>query len=1351
MNSAEKAGSFLPVPLLKWITEGIEEKRFPAVVAFADVSGFTAMSETLAKIGKEGAETLTGILNHYFTAMIDRIGRGGGFVGKFGGDAMTIFFPAENERELPEVVKTAIAACCDLQSAMEPFYSIKTKAGEFSLGMKVGVSSGQVLFRVVKDKDGSSDYILAGQPLDNAAEAEHHGKSGEVILSPEVFRHCQVCGEELDHGFVRIDAARVPKVERGYAPLVPDASWNEFARAFIDPPIYHRMQLGIDSVGEIRRVSVIFLAFSGFDYDSDVTVGDKLNELYRWVQSVTKSYNGSINKLDMGDKGSKLLITFGTPIAHEDDERLAVRCGLELVMSPEAQKYWNGRVSAGIATGVVFAGEVGAPTRQEYTVMGTGVNLSARLMGRAKPGELLIDDATFNRVEPLVNCLPAEMVSLKGILQPIPVHSVIELKPIADTSTRVQNPFVGRVNELESIRDVIRTVHKGSQRTLVVRGDAGAGKSRLIGEVVGELQGMGFSIGAGEALSYAKQSPYLAIISVLRGLMDVPTSSESFIPQIESIVGNADPEHAYRTPIIAQLLGIRAPENEITQYFDAKLRQENMFDFLVQYFKYMCGASPVAVIIEDVQWIDRSSLELLAYIIQNLSDFPLLITIIRRPYSRQFISPHIGQIEKASSAFTIDVGELDRDEQTELVLKEFHADEIESDLIDFIISKSQGNPAFIEELIKNLMALKNLQVVSRDDRKVVCAAGDLSKVEVPDSLNSLIMSQLDRLGAESKLTVKLAAVIGRRFSRELVIGSYPVEIDKQRIDETLRELSTLDVIKNEDTDLLQYIFKNLLTRDVAYDSLLFAHRREYHRRIGLCLEQIYTDSIYEQCEELARHFYQSEDSSRAVRYLKIAGDKASALYANESAEDYFTRALEKVVDSDPESEFGLLSARAKVFSIIGKMEAQKTDLEKALQISINRNDLRGKVETLDSLALYYIKTNNLSVLEQVISEAREILERIDHPVARIGIFAKMGALKYARNDFRGAIQHWENGSAEAERIGDMVGLSVALTNCGVGHRALGDLDKAMELYQRSISIDKSSGNLKSEAVNLGNLGALYHHRGEFSAALEAYQKALEIGRGIGSKEIQARNLGNIALLYQIRGEREKALESQRQKLSIEQMMGYKRGQAVTLGNIGAWFAENGDFDEAVDYYNQALTIIRELNLTSEEPRLLMNMGLALQFKGDLAKALSLLTEAVRKAVEVKNKVAEEYARRYLGFACYESRQFDEARNQFQISGDVATSLGSKVGMAAVKVGVGLVNIVMSNDDSLFKEGYDEVRKLGDAEIVIKGAVLFAKWSIEIDRESDRAVAILNDALEIARAGGRRRDIMVLEPLIRQFP
>jgi len=1355
MNLAEKTGSFVPAPLLAWIADGVTERRFPAVVAFADVSGFTAMSEKLASIGREGAETLTGILNSYFSAMISRIHARGGFVGKFGGDAMTIFFPQNDGEALGETVRRAVAASCGLQTAMDPFLSIQTKAGTFSLGMKVGIGVGDVLFKLVSDAEGTRDYLLAGKPLDAAAEAEHHGSSGEVILGPSAAAICKTCGAPRDEIFIVLaHPNETPDLAENIASSEITSECHAIARQFIDPAVYHRMLLGLDSVGEIRKVSILFLAFSGLDYDNDSEVGDKLEELYRWVQSVVKRYGGSINKVDMGDKGSKILITFGAPTAHENDELLAIHCGLELVEGQAILNGWGVKSRAGIATGIVFAGEVGAETRQEYTVMGRAVNLAARLMGRAGSGMLLADEATYKRCATLFEFSPPDMAMLKGIAQPIPIYQVIANADSHNSDNRTDSlKLVGRSVEQELLFNVIQQVREQGRRTVVIRGEAGTGKTSLAQYFTSLLQQSGYAVGVGEALSYAKNSPYLSIISALKGLMDLPPGSgEAAAKRLRDIITEADPEHDFRLPIIGSLLGIQIEENDVSRHFDASLRQENLFDFLLQYFRGLTNSTPAAVLIEDAQWIDKNTLELLAYLNRNLNDQPFLLILVRRQYSRQFVSPYISEIEGALSTVVINVPEFTKEETGEFILRELEADSLGHDLLDFVFSKSQGNAAFSEELLHNLKALDKIVLTPTPDGIVATGAGDLSQVDVPDSLNSLIMSQLDRMGEDAKLTLKVAAVIGRRFAQELLAASYPVEIEESRILQNLKELNQSEfILPDDDQGLLSYIFKNLLTRDVAYDSLLFAHRREYHRRVGISLESLHSDALKEHCEELARHFYQTDDDQRAARYYGMAGDKAFDLYANESADDYYSKALERVLtDIDPKTRYHLLTMRAKVYTMMGKTDAWKKDLDEALELAEKQIDLKGKVDTLNTLAQYWLRINKLDEMERVVQEAHRLLSEIDHPFGRITILSKMGALAFTRNDYKTALTHWQEGSYSAEKIGDKSGLSMALTNCGLAHKALGNLDAALDHYQRSIEIDQQMGNLKSEAVNLGNLGVLYHQRGDFEEALEAYHKALEISRKIGSKEIQARNIGNLAVLYQLKGERAKALTSQQEKLAIEMMMGYRRGQAGTLSNIGMWYAEEGELNRAISFYNEALEITRELSLKGEEPRLIINLGLAYHHLGDLDTAINMLSNAVELSDTIGQKVYAQYARRYLGFALMDSGKYPEALSEFRISGQMAAGMGGKVGVAASCVGEGLVELLQGQGSEKLLGGLAEVRRLGDIETLIKAEITYAKWLITKGDANNEAKQHLTDALDIARSSGRKRDILNIEPLLERL-
>ncbi len=1356
MSTCEKAATFLPNTLLTWTEEGKLIHHFPAVVAFADVSGFTAMSEKLASIGREGAETLTSILNAYFTAMINRIERNGGFVGKFGGDAMTIFFPAEDEANLAEVAKCAVATCLELQTAMEDFYDVKTRSGTFSLGMKVGIAAGNVLFQVVGPKEKGREYLLAGLPLDQAAEAEHHGFSGEVIVTPNVVELCGVCGKVLDDGFVKLSAdSERPQFKITKKTIPYKETWADLAKAFIDPPIYNRMLLGLDSVGEIRRVSVIFMSFTGLDYDEDPDVTNKLDAVYNWVYGLTQQHNGSINKVDMGDKGSKIILTFGTPTAHENDAQHAVHCGLKLIRGRGEFNEWGLKWKLGIATGVVFAGEVGAPSRQEYTVMGSTVNLSARLMAKCDPGQLLVDDATYNRTLKYFDFTKPRKFKFKGISQPLPTYEPISVKAVVQRREADQaKPLIGRNAEMNDIAAVIEDVIQQRMRVLVIMGPAGAGKSRLSQETLRLVDDKEFSSGGGEALSYAQKSPYLVWISVLRGLMELISSvkAEENLAQLREIVEQADPEHSFRTPLIANLLGISCPDNEITKHFDAKLRQENMYDFLVQYFKFRTKDKPVAMFFEDSQWIDSNSLELIAYLMRNLADCPLMFVLVRRPYSEKSTLTQITEIEQSETAVNISVNEFDRKLTQEFALSCLDAHTIDKELLNFIFDASHGNASFVEELINNLKSQGKIKLVpDRTGEKIKAEkVGKLADVEVPDSLNSLIMSQLDRLGTEAKLTVKVAAVIGRRFSEAVLKGAYPISIDPESIVNSLDELSVQDMISSiEDEEFFNYIFKKVLTRDVAYDSLLFAHRRDYHGKVGLCLEKMFADSTHKWCDELGRHFYQSEDNKRAVKYLRMAGEKSYYdLYANESAEAFYTMALECAdAERDPEARFFLLKLRSKAEAILGRLDLLKKDLDEALELAEKQNEKKWKVLTLDDLARYYMQVNDLKAMDQVVNEALEILETIDYPLVWINLSEKKGSCSYYMNNFEEALKWWQKSLETAENADDAKGLMTALTNCGTAYKALGSPDKALEYYEKSVDISRRENNKKSEAVNLGNIGVLHHQRGDFDKALDVYNQAFEIARSIGWKEVQARNLGGLALIYQARGERQKALDMYQEKLTIEQTMGYRKGELKTLGNIGTWYAQYGDYETAISHYRQALEIAHELGWKSEEPQWMLNIGLSLHRRGDLDAAKEILADAIRKSVELGYKVAEDYARRYLGFVLIDMDELDRAESEFKTAQEIAKKLGSKVGLASSKVGLGCISMLRNGNRKLLEEGIDDARNVQDAEHFIKGKIALAKYLMDKKAEKKEQLEILQSALEIAKKAGLRRDLIVIEPMI----
>lgn len=358
-----------------------QAERFPAAVLFADVSGFTPLTEMLAQRGSEGPEELTRLLNDYFGRMIALIEAEGGEVVKFGGDALTVVFPAVDE-ELGIATRRAKQSALAMQAAMSDFATLETSAGPVALGMKIGIGAGEILAARVGGVRERWEYVIAGEPLRQAARAEHRAGRGEIVLSPEaaaVISPYPVAPHPLsqpDWAGVQ-DPAAVEAALRAYVPGVVSAWLEEELQEWL---------------AELRPMSVLFLGVGGIDYSQPGAV-DRLHTFLRAAHQTIHRYEGSINKLAVDDKGTVLLALFGAPPrAHEDDPERALRCALDLQGTARAQGL---QLAIGVSTGRVFAGPVGSQTRREYTAIGDTVNLAARLIGVAGPGQVYCDYETY--------------------------------------------------------------------------------------------------------------------------------------------------------------------------------------------------------------------------------------------------------------------------------------------------------------------------------------------------------------------------------------------------------------------------------------------------------------------------------------------------------------------------------------------------------------------------------------------------------------------------------------------------------------------------------------------------------------------------------------------------------------------------------------------------------------------------------------------------------------------------------------------------------------------------------------------------------------------------------------------
>lgn len=1243
---------------------GIKE-RMDAAVLFADISGFTAMSESLARLGKEGAEELTRVLNEYFTTMIDVVYGYGGDVIKFGGDAITCMFVTERGRDLHSVISCALR----MQEKMTGFQAVETKGEVFKLQMKIGISAGQVLSLIAGDPQMGQEYILAGRPLDRMAEAEHYARAGEVVVDKSCLRELNgaVVGEERD-GFVVIGQLPCPPVEKSEK---PEDYWSaiddEMAGRLLDrlvpflpPTVYERILEGQRQfVAEQRRVVSLFVNFFGLDYDSDPEAAQKLQRYYLTMQAIVHRYGGRLNRVITGDKGSLLHIIFGAPVGHEDDEERAISCALAMQgeIGEASVLPFIKEQRIGIASGYVFAGAVGAEQRMEYTVMGDVVNLSARLMQAAAPGEIITDQRTAHKVGQRFVCERLPPIRVKGKQEPVPVYRPAGpqggMKGLWSREMRAgrrASPIVGRAREIALGEAVISRAAAGYGQLLVVTGEAGVGKSRLLAELIATAHARvpGVYALGGDCLSYGSQLPYLPWVDFFNSYFGFEAGrgegNAEKIRRLERGMVEADPALADWTPLLGQLLGLPVPDNELTVALDAQLRKQRLFDITLTLVQHQALRSPLFIMVfEDVHWIDAISLELLNYIARNIAHHRILLIALHRP------TIELMEWMRYSYYNRIELDELPAEDAIRLIQLKLGMTEVPEALKERVLrGEERVNAFFVEEVLNSL--LDRGYLVPRASGTGYELVGELAKAEIPDSIQALVMSRIDRLDEGSKLTIKVASVIGQIFKFWALRGIYPVEITEERLLEHLERLGALDVLPlDQSASELEYIFKHIITQEVAYDSLLFAHRRELHHRVGEYLERTYAGNLEEYYGLLAYHYSRSGDPRKSWEYLVKAGDQARDRYANEAAIAYYSQAL--ALEGAPDDEVASVQeALGNVYRHVGQYEqalkwyeaASSHPLPPARTATLRRRtakawELQGRYDE----AMRYLEL------------ARAALEGVDAAPELARIYSDMGWVAMRRGECERAIEWCYEGLKIAESLPDDAEgqrLKARLEHTlGTVYLQKGEYAQASSHLLSCIKIQEESGDLYRLSQSYNNLAAVYWGQSDYDQAAHYLLESLQVSQRIGHTYGTAMCYSNLGVIYYTLGDYPRAVEHYNQSLALRQQIGDLLGIADVYNNLGEVHYALGEYASALDYLNKAVRLFTEIgNKTAlfDAYKLLAGTRLAL---GDWDGAAAQADRSLELALEIGNREYEGVAHRVVGLVHRAAGRMEGCREHLRAS------------------------------------------------------------------------------------------------------
>jgi class 3 adenylate cyclase/tetratricopeptide (TPR) repeat protein len=1145
--------------------------RVTGAALFADISGFTPLTEALAReLGPQrGAEELTATLGRVFHAVIEALDRRGGDVIYFSGDAITCWIDGDDGVR-------ATAAGLGMQEAIGRVGRITTPAGtEVQLALKVAVAIGRARRFVVGDPQIQLIDVLAGALIDDLAEAEHHAEKGDVLLEPSALKALEGRVELREirrdeehgrsYGVVERLLVDVPVTDVVEPPPLDESLVTQW----ILPEVYERMRVARgELLAELRPAVPVFLRFDGIDYDDDPDAIEKLDGFVRRAQAVMAGYGGNLLQLTLGDKGAYLYGVFGSPVAHEDDEARAAAAALEL---RDLEKTTDARsIQIGVTRGRLRSGTYGHSMRRTFVCLGDAVNLAARLMSAAPPGSIYVEDEIRGAAGEAFIWERLPDMKVKGKSDPIAVHALTgSLERASRRKTRYQLELVGRRKELAQLDQELGRTIDGDGRIVAISADAGMGKSRLIAEFVRNARRRGLFVAFGECQSFGTNTSYFPWREIWRRLLRIDEESsgaEQAARAIESLA-SIDPALAERAPLLNAVAGLDIPDTPLTAGMDAKLRKGSLEDLLSIALRARSAEEPVVLVIEDCHWIDALSRDLLETLGRATAALPVLIVLAYRPTGQP--GGGLG-IERIPDFAEIRLDELEGDDALALIRLKLaqgtpgaESADLPEPLVALLLERSGGNPFYLEELVSYIAG----QGVDPSD------GAALARLQLPDSLQSLVLSRIDAQNDGPRRTLKVASVVGRVFEAPVLPGAYPELGSLDDVRAHLTDLRAADLVTLDRDIEESYFFKHVATQEVAYESLPFATRSRLHGLIGRFLEESDPDGVDRRVDLLAHHFWLSDDAGRKVTYLARAADAARATYANAAAIDYLERLIPLL---EGEAAIAARLKLAKVLQVVGSLARAEAVAVEARELASAAGDARQAAWADASIAETAKRQSRFEEATARLEAAIEGFRAVD---ARDGVGDMLhlaGVIAQLQGDYETARMRYEDSRAVREEIGDVAGVATTDGNLAILAEFAGDLQSAVELTDRSLALRRQIDDRRGTSIGEMNAGYYRILTSDVPGALRHLEDALAHSRELGDRQLIAH-------------------------------------ATFTLGNAER---DAGDLRAAAGRYVSALELQRELDDRFSLTFIVEDVGVLLARAGDAVGGFELLggAEAIRTLI-----------------------------------------------------------------------------------------------------------------------------------------
>lgn len=841
MDQLEIVSKFVPAALLKRLAaenrEDPVDVRFDGAVLYADIYQYTILAERLCEQGTQGLEQLATLLNDGFSTYVGCVAATGGEVAEFAGDALFAYW-ASDKGGLESALQQAKECASLLHRAFTESQSDASRA----VPLHIGIGTGDIWAAKLGGFDGKWQLLMAGDAVRDATRAALQADAGETVLLDEA---CKIERKTGQPG------------ERAGQPGMK-APYGEAGERLSTPPgglvprvVQEWISEGLSQwLPQLRHITALFVNITGLD----VNAPDALRQFQALVESLqtsTRPYSNSSGTLLVDDKGLVFKLCLGLPNdSHSDDILRAVRAGFAI----ESELARLGLDCAiGVASGQGICMPLGGRERQHYVPVGRFMHMAARLMQEAGEG-MVCTDKVADQIRHELGTMPMKPVALKGIGGSTRPFRIQEPQQISVLDEKM----FGRSAETKLIDRCLDNLGKGDGRVLWVVGGAGLGKTMLVNYLRRSSDQHGFTYFEGGSASMEVVTPYVAWRPIFSELMTIdPQARRQKISRLP---------HPELAPLVNTVLDGLLEETETVRRMSDETRAKATIHVLSQIIGQFTP-SEFVLVLEDCHWMDSASWRLLARVVQ---DHPgALIFLTSRPTQK---IPELSELRKSDLFTGLELPPLHRDAVRDYVQYLVQQGVASARLVDDISDRALGNPLYAREYALLLSSRAGTNQMQAEGAPAA-AKPDVEAVRAPETVQGLITSRLDALSADEALVLKSASVLGDRFRLDILEDMRPVK-DRGRLEDCLARLIENQMLVSSSVVDGVYDFRHALIREVTYEQLTSAQRKELHIAAARAIEQICSGHLEPNYAALAHHWQHTGNTEAFIRYADLASSQA---------------------------------------------------------------------------------------------------------------------------------------------------------------------------------------------------------------------------------------------------------------------------------------------------------------------------------------------------------------------------------------------------------------------------------------------------------------------------------------------